>query len=62
MTEYERCSLMLEALFPYQQNLQQRWWDSANKAFEGNTPRMMLELNPQTVVQYLSKQFSGEYL
>ena len=38
------------------------WWESPNKAFDGNTPKEMLAKQPETVVQYIVGQFNGDYL
>jgi hypothetical protein len=57
----EKCDIMLAALLPCQEELQQAWWNSANKAFNESTPLEILDQDPDSVVKYLYCQFSGEY-
>lgn len=57
----EKCDIMLAALFPCQQELQEKWWTSANKAFDESSPLEILDQNPELVLKYLYCQFSGDY-
>jgi len=56
------CDRLLANLFPNQQDMCEKWWNSPNKAFSDLEPIRALDQNPQTVVQYLYSQFSGDYL
>jgi hypothetical protein len=43
--------------------LVEKWWDSPNKAFDMITPKEMLDLNHECVVNYiLNHAFGGAYL
>lgn len=57
----QKCIFMLEALFPNQPNLQEKWWNSPNKAFNDVEPKQVFESEPEKVVTYLYRQFSCGY-
>ncbi len=61
MTEKEKCDAALNVLFPHQFDLQQKWWNSPNKAFDMQTPQQTFAEEPKCVVQYLLGQFNGDY-
>lgn len=37
------------------------WWNSTNLAFEGQTPRLQFETNPERVYSYLMSHADGSY-
>ena len=56
-----RCSKVLMALLGSEELVKQ-WWDSPNRAFDGETPLKTLDSNPESVIRYIISQLSGEYL
>jgi hypothetical protein len=38
------------------------WWNSPNRAFDGDTPAMALEYDSPTVLEYLNQSSHGTYL
>lgn len=38
-----------------------KWWESANRAFEGKTPQEMWDENPSRVYTYLMSSHDGEW-
>ncbi len=57
----EHCHIMLRSLFPNQPELQEKWWASPNKAFDGKTPEAMLQEDSLRVVKYLWSHLGGDY-
>lgn len=41
--------------------LVEQWWDSPNKAFDGENPSNILDTDPQKVVQYILSQLNSDY-
>ncbi len=61
MNKREKCSALVETLFPNQEHLWDKWWNSPNNAFNKQTPNEMFEQNPDVVLRYLLCQYNGDY-
>jgi hypothetical protein len=40
----------------------EKWWDSRNLAFDGETPKEMLDKDRGRVIGYVIRQTDGDYL
>ena len=50
----KRCEFLVIAMVG--KELAEKWWNSPNKAFDGDTPEMMYSIDPSRVYAYLMKQ------
>ena len=41
--------------------LVEQWWDSPNKAFDGENPSNILAIDPKKVVKYILSQLNSDY-
>jgi hypothetical protein len=53
------CDEALQALVG--PNVAELWWNSANRAFDGRTPKQQFEFDPNSVYQYLIEHCMGDY-
>lgn len=47
----QRCDMLVVALVG--KEMAPKWWQSENKAFDGKTPEVMFQKNPNAVYDYL---------
>lgn len=59
--ENSRLNRLLLALLG-KEDLVDLWWESPNKAFDLKTPKEMLAIHPERVIQYIVGQFNGDFL
>lgn len=53
------CKSILVELVGY--DLVEKWWNSPNTAFNGDTPENKFQTDPTLVYDYLSRSMSGDY-
>ncbi len=59
LEQRHQCDVMLNVLLGGQ--LAELWWNRSNSAFSNQTPNSVFKNNPQSVLQYLRSQCSGDY-
>ena len=55
----KRCEVLVISMVG--KELEERWWNGSNKAFDGKTPEEMYSVSPDKVYGYLMKSAEGEW-